>query len=53
MTKEKGIKLKMLNPLPKGLILTVPHLDFLPKLDNEDRHSTPLRQLGSHPSYPY
>ena len=50
---SKKNKAKRLSPLPKGLILKVPHLDLLPELDNEDRRSIPLRQLGSHPSYPY
>ena len=43
----------MLNPFPKRLVLKVPHLDLLPKLDNEDCRSTPLKRSGSHPSYPY
>ena len=46
-------KTKGLNPFPKGLILKVPHLDPLLELDNEDHRSIPLRQSGSHPSYPY
>ena len=50
---SKRNKAKRLNPLPKGLILKVPHLDLLLELHNEDHHSTPLRQSGSHPSYPY
>ena len=50
---SKKNKAKRLSPLPKGSILKVPHLDLLPELDNEDRRSIPLRQSGSHPSYPY
>ena len=50
---SKKNKAKSLSPLPKGLILKVPHLDLLPELDNEDHRSIPLRQSGSHPSYPY
>ena len=50
---SKKNRAKSLSPLPKGLVLKVPHLDLLPELDNEDRRSIPLRQLGSHPSYPY
>ena len=41
---SEGNKTKRLNPLPKGLILKVPHLDLLPELDNEDRRSTPPKQ---------
>ena len=41
---SKGNKAKGLNPLPKGLILMVPNPDLLSELDNEDRHSIPLRQ---------
>ena len=43
----------MLSPFPKKLDLMVPYLDPLPKLDNEDRQSTPLKRSNSHPSYPY
>ena len=43
-SSSKENKTKGLNPLPKGLILKVPHLDLLPELDNEDRRSTPPRQ---------
>ena len=43
-SSSKGNKTKGLNPLPKGLILKVLHLDLLPELDNEDRRSTPPRQ---------
>ena len=50
---SKKNEAKRLSPLPMGLILKVPHLDLLPELDNEDRRSIPLRQSGSHPSYPY
>ena len=50
---SKKNKAKSLSPLPKGLILKVPHLDLLPELDNEDHRSIPLRQSGSHPSYSY
>ena len=47
------VNTKMPNPFPKKLDLMVSHLDLLPKLDNEDRQSTPLKRSGSHPSYPY
>ena len=50
---SKMNKAKRLNPLPRELILKVPHLDLLPELDNEDRRSIPPRQYGSHPSYLY
>ena len=40
---SKRNKAKRLNPLPRGLILKVPHLDLLPKLDDEDCHSIPPR----------
>ena len=50
---SKKNEAKRLSPLPKGLILKAPHLDLLPELDNEDRRSIPLRQSGSHLSYPY
>ena len=51
--KIEKIRLKMLNLLPKGLVLKVPHLDLLLELDNEDRRSTPLRQSSSYPSCLY
>ena len=41
--QNKRNKAKRLNPLPKGLILKVPHLDPLLELDNEDHRSIPLR----------
>ena len=47
------VNAKMLSPFLKKLDLMVPHLDLLPKLDNEDRRSTPLKRSGSHPLYPY
>ena len=43
-SSSEGNKTKGLNPLPKGLILKVPHMDLLPKLDNEDHRSTPPGQ---------
>ena len=43
-SSSEGNKTKGLNPLPKGLILKVPHMDLLAKLDNEDRYSTPSGQ---------
>ena len=37
------VNAEMLSPFPKKIDLMVPHLDLLPKLDNEDCRSTPLK----------
>ena len=42
--KKKGNESKELSPLPKGLALEASHLEFLPKLDNENHRSTLLMQ---------
>ena len=43
MTSKKESKSEELSPFPKGLGLKVPHLGFLPELDNEDHRSILLR----------
>ena len=44
LSKKKKSESEELSPLPKGLALKAPHLEFLPELDNENHRSTLLRQ---------
>ena len=41
---KKESESEELNPLPKGLALKAPHMEFLPELDNENHRPILLRQ---------